>query len=328
MVDEARGWRPRLIDADAVDRVVTPEMAREAVLRSMVRAAAGDARELPVVRDVLVPAEGRVFGIKSGHDLDAGLVGCKLGGYWPANAAQGRPNHQSTIVLLDAVTGVARAVVDANRITALRTAAAAALSIDALAREDARVLAVLGAGHQAEFHARAACAVRSFTAVRLWNRGTARAGALARELADLGMPVHVCASATEAVEGADVIVTVTGSRAPLFPADAVRPGTHLACMGADTRGKQEVDVALLMRARLYTDVVAQALELGDCQHLPADARAVRSGITALGDVLLRRAPGRGGPDEITLYDGTGTGLQDLLLASRVLAALDDDSGDR
>ena len=320
MPHHPRSFAPRLVSADEIVRVVSPSLAREAVRRSLLRAATGDARELPVVRDVLVPSEGRVFGIKSGHDLGAGLVGCKLGGYWPANAALGRPNHQSTVVLLDATTGVVRALVEAGALTALRTAAAAALAIEVLARPKSRVLGVIGAGYQAEFQVRAACEARAFDEILLWNRTPDRAGELARALRDLDRPVRCMDEPAALAAAADVLVTVTGSRAPLFPAAAVRPGTHLCCMGADTRGKREVDTELLHRARLYTDVVAQALELGECQHLTAEDSARRT-IVGLGEVLLGRARGRTTEAEITLYDGTGTGLQDLVLAALALQAL-------
>jgi alanine dehydrogenase len=183
------------------------------------------------------------------------------------------------------------------------------------------VLAVLGAGQQAAHHVRAACEVRRFESLRIWNRSHARAEALAAALGDLGPSVEVVRDAAQAVAVADVVITVTASRSPLFPAAVVRDGTHLACMGADTRGKQEVEPALLRRAALYADVVAQALEFGECQHLGPDERAREGLVRSLGDLLTGRAAAYSTPSAITLYDGTGTGLQDLMLAERVLEAL-------
>ena len=118
---------------------------------------------------------------------------------------------------------------------------------------------------------------------------------------------------------ADVIVTITSAPAFSLPAAAVAPGTHLACMGTDTAGKQEVEPALLARARLFADEVAQSVTIGEAQHAVAAGVVTPADITPLGAVILGHAPGRQHADEITLFDGTGVALQDIAVAAVALA---------
>lgn len=268
--------------------------------------AAGDADNFPVVRERPGVANS-IYGVKSGVNRANDLLGLKIGGYWPGNTDLGMARHQSTVVLTRPQTGEPIALVGGNVITALRTAASAALSIDVLARGDAKFLGVIGAGGQALWHARAAMAVRSFDRVVVWNRTADAAERLAAAIGDMA---QVAASADELVSASDVVVTITGATTPLFSADAVRPGTHFACMGADTAGKGETPTELLQRATLFVDSAIQALALGECQRVPGRA----GDLTALGDVILVRRPGRVAPTDITLFDGTGLGLQDLALA--------------
>jgi ornithine cyclodeaminase/alanine dehydrogenase-like protein (mu-crystallin family) len=117
---------------------------------------------------------------------------------------------------------------------------------------------------------------------------------------------------------ADVIVTITSSDRFTLADAMVRPGTHLACMGTDTKGKQEVEAALVARARVFTDEIAQAVSIGECQHAVAAGLIADSDITEIGAVINGTAPGRTGPDDLTLFDGTGVGLQDLAVAAAVV----------
>lgn len=114
---------------------------------------------------------------------------------------------------------------------------------------------------------------------------------------------------------ADVIISITSSFAPILKASQVRPGTHLACMGTDTKGKQEMDAELLAAATVFTDEVAQAVTIGECQHAIEKGLISRDDIVEIGAVITGRHTGRSSPEEITLFDGTGVGLQDLAVAS-------------
>lgn len=292
--------------------LVSPEDAFAAVEATFAAMARSEACNFPVVREAL--GGGRQYGFKSGLDRIGGMLGVKAGGYFPGNADKGMINHQSSVFLFDPDTGRPVAMVGGNLLTALRTAAAAAISVDRLARKDAKVLGILGAGHQAQFQLRAVARMRRFENVVAWNYHPdmlPKLGAVAQEL---GLPFEAV-SLEGLGAGADVIVTITSSPKASLLDRHIRPGTHLACMGTDTVGKQEVEPSLLARARLFTDEVAQSVTIGEAQHAVA-AGLIRPGdITPIGAVIAGLAAGRRSEGEITLYDGTGVGLQDLAVAA-------------
>ena len=296
--------------------LVTPADAFTAVDACFAAMAHGEAINFPVVRQAL--GDGRQYGFKSGQDRAGGQLGVKAGGYFPGNAARGLINHQSSVFLFDPETGRPLAMVGGNLLTALRTAAAAAISIDRLARTDARVLGMLGAGHQAAFQLRAAAQVRPFERVIGWNRHPEKLSLLAAIAAELGLP-FTAVSLEQLGAQADVIVTITSSPAPSLLSAHIRPGTHLACMGTDTIGKCEVEPALLARAAVFTDEVAQSVTIGEAQHAVASGLIARTDVRPLGDVIIGRHPGRTSADQITLFDGTGVGLQDLAVATIAFA---------
>lgn len=295
--------------------LVTPEDAFAAVEATFAAMARGEAYNFPVVREAL--GEGRQYGFKSGLDRAGGMLGVKAGGYFPGNAAKGMINHQSSVFLFDPETGRPVAMVGGNLLTALRTAAASALSIDRLARPEARVLGIVGAGHQAGFQLRAAARVRRFDRVIAWNLHPEMLPRLGAVAVDLGLPFE--AVDLPRMREADVIVTITSSPAASLMAAHVSPGTHLACMGTDTAGKQEVEAALVARATVFTDEVAQSVTIGEAQHAVAAGLLDAAAITPLGQVLVGAHAGRSDPEEITLFDGTGVGLQDLAVAAVAVA---------
>ncbi len=298
----------------AIAGLITPEAAFAAVEATFAAMARGEAYNFPVVREAL--GEGRQYGFKSGLDRAGGTLGVKAGGYFPGNAAKGMINHQSTVFLFDPDTGLPTAMVGGGLLTALRTAAASAISIDRLARRDAKVLGMVGAGHQAAFQLRAAARVRQFEKVIGWNYHPEMLGKLAEVVTELGLPFE--AVPLERMIEADVIVTITSSPAASLMNDHVRAGTHLACMGTDTKGKQEVEAVLLARSRVFTDEVAQSVSIGEAQHAVAAGLIGEGDITPIGAVIAGLAEGRRSAEEITLFDGTGVGLQDLAVASAVV----------
>jgi ornithine cyclodeaminase len=245
------------------------------------------------------------------------VLGVKAGGYWPNNLSRGIGNHQSTVFLFDPDTGRPTAMIGGNYLTAARTAAASAVSIKHLARPDAKVLGMVGAGHQSAFQMRAAARQRPFERVIGWNLHKDMLSRLAETAADLGLPFDAVELDQLGAE-ADVIITITSSFEPIVMQAQVRPGTHLACMGTDTKGKQEVEAALLAAASVFTDEVAQSVSIGEAQHAVAAGLIAESAITPVGAVINGTHPGRRSADEITLFDGTGVGLQDLAVAAKVV----------
>lgn len=301
-----------IVPESLIAGLVSPEDAFAAVEATFAAMARDEAYNFPVVREAL--GEGRQYGFKSGLDRAGAILGVKAGGYFPGNAGRGMINHQSSVFLFDPETGRPEAMVGGNLLTALRTAAAAAISVDRLARRDAHVLGIVGAGHQAQFQLRAVAKVRDFNRVVAWNYHPDMLPKLGEVARELGLPFEAVSLDRLGAE-ADVIVTITSSpKASLMDAH-VRPGTHLACMGTDTRGKQEVEPALLGRARVFTDEVAQSVTIGEAQHAVAEGLIRTEDITPIGAVIAGQSPGRQSAEEITLFDGTGVGLQDLAVAA-------------
>ena len=284
--------------------------AVEDVFGAMAR---GDAYNFPVVREAIGHADA-LYGFKSGFDKAGMTLGVKSGGYWPGNIGMGIPNHQSTVFLFDPDTGRLKAMVGGNYLTAIRTAASSAVSISHLARQDAKVLAMVGAGHQAAFQLRAALEQRDFEKVVAWNPHPEMLPKLKAITDEIGLTFEAVEREQLGKE-ADVIITITSAYEALLMKEWIKPGTHIACMGTDTKGKQEVDSALVGAATLFTDEIAQSISIGEVQHAFSEGTVKESDITPIGRVINGDHNGRTSDDEITLFDGTGVGLQDLAVAS-------------
>lgn len=296
--------------------LMTREAAFDAVEKVFAAMAAGEARNFSVVREAL-GYEDALYGFKGGFDRAGLALGLKAGGYWPHNLdRRGLINHQSTVFLFDPDTGKPAAMVGGNLLTALRTAAASSVSIRHLARPDASVIGMIGAGHQAAFQLRAALEQRAFTKVIGWNYHPEMLPNIEKVAAEAGLPFEAV-DLPDMVQ-ADVIISITSAFAPSLMADQVSPGTHIACMGTDTKGKQEVEAALLACARVFTDEVAQAVTIGEAQHAVDAGLLAPADIVPLGAVINGTNPGRQSATDITLFDGTGVGLQDLSVAAAVV----------
>lgn len=296
--------------------LMTRAAAFDAVEQVFAAMAAGDAYNFPVVREAIGHVDA-LYGFKGGFDRAGKTLGLKAGGYWPHNLEQrGIINHQSTVILFDPDTGQAKAMVGGNLLTALRTAAASSVSIKHLARRDAKVIGMIGAGHQATFQLRSALEQRSFEKVIGWNLHPEMLPNIAKVAAEAGLPFE--AVELDEMRAADVIISITSSFDPILDENQVSDGTHLACMGTDTVGKQELDPALMSRAKLFTDEVAQSVSIGEAQHAVASGLVAESDITQIGAVINGAHPGRSSDAEVTLFDGTGVGLQDLAVAASVV----------
>lgn len=296
--------------AALIDHALAYAAAREA----LIAAVSDEADIFPAVLEHGSAAANRIS-IKSGATAD--LAGLKVGSYWPGNADAGLPRHNSAILLFDQRVGRIEWVIEAGTVNAYRTAAADAVAADALARPDAAVLAIFGAGHQALFECRALAQVRSIKRVLVVARDQAKSEAFAAKLRDESLDAQ-STDGRDACRQADIVVTATPARGPLFEAEWIKPGTHVASMGSDAAGKQEIPPALFDRAALFCDLPAQSLVIGDLQHYAGD----RSRVVAIGDVLSGTRPGRTGEDEITFFDSSGIALQDLYVARHLIAALE------
>ena len=306
------------VSEQAVEQSVSQKDVTAGIERVFIALAQEEAVNFPVVRERLNYADA-IFGFKSGFDRSAPALGVKAGGLWPGNRAKGLANHQSTIVLFDPESGGPHALVRGTYLTALRTAAASALSIRHLSREDAATLGILGAGGQSAFQVRAALRERAFKRLLICDASIENADALKDSLSDVSIDMDIVDPQAMA-ENSDTIITVTPSFKPVIETAWVRPGTHLACMGADTKGKQEVETSLIQTASVFCDEPEQAVALGESQHAHGAGKLETEKLTTLGRVLSGAHQGRRDDAEITVFDSTGMGLQDLAAAQIALQA--------
>jgi ornithine cyclodeaminase len=231
------------------------------------------------------------------------------------NPQQGLPSLSGMMMLLSAGTGRLEALhLDNGYLTDLRTAAAGAVAARHLARADARIAGVLGAGLQARLQIEALHLVRPLERALVWARRSASAEAYADEMSErLGLEVTPLASAEHLVLEADVVVTTTPSRSPLIVADWLHPGLHITAMGSDAAAKNELHPAVLARAdRLVCDRRSQSAALGELRHAPGQGAELA--VDELGEITSGARPGRQSADQITVCDLTGTGVQDTAIA--------------
>ena len=305
-----------LVPEREIANLMTREAAFDAVEKVFAAMAANDAYNFPVIREA-IGHEDALYGFKGGFDRAGLTLGLKAGGYWPNNLEKfGHINHQSTVFLFDPDTGMPSAMVGGNLLTALRTAAASSVSIKHLARSDARVIGMIGAGHQSTFQLRAALEQRRFEKVIGWNYHPEMLPNIEKVAKEAGLPFE--AVTLDGMQQADVIISITSAFAPSLMADHVSAGCHIACMGTDTKGKQEVEAALIAKGKVFTDEVAQSISIGEAQHAIADGLITPNDITELGAVINGTHTGRSSDTEITIFDGTGVGLQDLAVAAKVV----------
>jgi len=231
---------------------------------------------------------------------------------FPGNSQRGLPVVTGALLLSDAGTGELRAIVDCASVTALRTGGAAALSAQVLGAPGASSVGVIGCG------VNGAAAARCLAAAGF---GPGVCADLRAELAE-ALASELGWRAGDRAEGAaqDVVVTVTPGTEPVILASDLRPGQHIAALGADARGKAELELAALERCRLFCDDWPQASAGGELSGAAAAGRIDPDGVTQIGDVVLGRAEGRRGTDEVTLFDSTGLAIQDLAIAIAVYEA--------
>jgi len=306
----------QFVSEDVAQRVVSMSDAIETIETMFCEYGRGEAQVFPVVLGQGADPDTR-FSIKSGLMQARRVVGLKTGSYWPGNRAQGKKAHASTTLLLDPETGYAKALVAASHLTALRTAAADAVAVRRIAREDSSTLSIIGAGNQAWFELLAIREVRQIDKVLVANRSRGAAEAFAkRAREELGLD-SVAVEVEEAVKAADIIVTITAAREQLFEAGWVRPGTHISAMGADGDGKQELDPQLVATSTLFADVVQQSITVGEYEAAFNAGLIDTHRITPLGAVLTG-TPGRTSNKQVTIFDSSGMALQDLAICSLAL----------
>ena len=304
------------VSEETAKSVVTMADATETMEGVFCEIGRGEAKVFPVVMGH-GPKQGTSFSMKSGLLTNRGVLGLKVGSYWPENRKQGHKAHASTTLLLDPETGYAKALVGASHMTALRTAAADAVAVCHLSRPDCATLAIFGAGHQAWYELLAICEVRKIRHVFVTNRSKEAAATFARRIGEELSIEAAAVEAPDAVQQADIIVTATAAHEPLFSAGLVRAGTHISAMGADGEGKQELDPHLFAKADLFADVVEQSVTVGEYEKAFKTGLIDKERITPLGAVL-NGGSGRTTDQQITVFDSSGMALQDIAICALAL----------
>jgi ornithine cyclodeaminase len=307
-------------------RAVLPRLDLVELMAGAFAAYADGRAEVAAVAELLLDA-GDVH-VKSGYLRGAQHFVVKIAAGFPANPDHDLSSSQGLMLLFDQRTGVLDTILlDEGHLTDVRTAAAGALAARLLAPPTVRRIAILGTGVQARLqldHLRAVVDCRN---ALLWGRTPERLASFAEDARGLGFEVETSSDPAAVVAAADLVVTTTASRAPLFPASAVRPGTHVTAVGSDTPLKQELDPALLARADcVVADSTAQCRERGEIHRAAAAGVFDPGTVVELGSVVTGRAVGRTDPDEITVADLTGVAVQDVEIA-RAVAALLADAGE-
>ena len=245
------------------------------------------------------------------------LVALKLNGNFPGNPAQGLPTIQGAILLADAANGVLLAIMDSIEVTLQRTAAASALAARYLARADAETLLICGCGDQAPAQLAALLGVRQIARALAFDIDRAKAERLAAGArARHGIDIAITQNLGEAALASDIVVTATTAREPVLFAGDIRPGAFVAAVGADNPEKNEIAPDLMAAARLVCDAKSQCAVMGDLRAAIATGVMAAEDIHAeLGEIVTGEKPARRSPEEIFIFDSTGTAIEDVATAA-------------
>jgi ornithine cyclodeaminase len=308
-----------IIDGTEVVSLLPMRECIDVMARALVALATADAN-VPLRTLMWLPEHRGLLGMMPAFYGPARVMGIKVVSVMPGNHGTAFDAHQGAVIIFETEHGCPLAIVDASAITAIRTAAVSGVATRLLAREDARDLAILGSGTQAATHLEAMLCVRPVERVRVWSRTLVNAKQFAeRESKRHRIAVLPVASAADAVEGADVICTTTSSREPVLLGDWIAPGAHINAVGSSVRTARELDATAIARSRLFVDRRESTLnEAGDFLLARAEGAVSDDHIIGeIGDVLAGRGGGRRSPQDITLFESLGLGIEDVAAAHYV-----------
>ena len=300
-----------VLDQSQVEELLTMPECIELMEETLVALAREELYQ-PLRSVVRPPAADGFMGLMPAHrGGDAPAFGLKVVCIFPGNPARGLDAHQGAVLLFDGETGEVRAIVNASAITAIRTAAVSAVATRALARDDARTLAILGAGVQAKSHLEALRALHDWERIVVWSRTRAHAEQLGVEVAD---------TAEDAVRDADVVCTTTTSRESIMRREWLKKGAHVNAVGSSISTTRELDTETMAAAALFVDRRESTLnEAGDYLFPAGEGAIGPEHIRAeLGEVLAGSAEGRRSPDELTVFKSLGLAVEDLACAQFLL----------
>jgi len=271
----------------------------------------------PLRHAMWLPDKSGVIGMMPAYLGDTEVMGLKAISVFPGNHTTDYDSHQGTVMLFETKNGRLLAMMDASKITAIRTAAVSGVATRLLARKDAADLAILGSGVQAKTHFEAMQVARNISGVRVWSQHFDHAQKFADQtLAAHSLPISAVETVEEAVEGADIICTATSATDPVLQGDWISPGTHINAVGSSVAFTRELDTAAVVKSKLFVDRRESTLnEAGDFLF-PKKEGAIDDGHIRgeIGDILLDRIGGRESSAEITLFKSLGLAVEDVAAA--------------
>lgn len=288
----------------------------EAVARALRAQSRGENR-LPLRKILWQPDRRGALGVMPAYLADPPALGLKVISFFPGNEHTELESHQGAVMLFDVTDGRPLVLVDAGEITAIRTAAASGVATRALARDDSKSLAILGCGTQARTHLAAMREVRDIETVRAWSRTRDSAERFA---AGAEMAIEVVDTARAAVEGADIVCTLTAAKEPILEGAWLAPGTHVNAVGACQPTTRELDTRAVQRGSMFVDCRESANHEAGDYLIPQQEGAVGDDFIRgeIGQVLAGTIAGRTSGEEITVFESLGIGVEDLAAASVVL----------
>lgn len=280
--------------------------------------------EAPLRTNIQAPKYDGCFLFMPAYVSEMDTASLKIINIFPHNIDQGKPSSPAQVLLIDGTTGIVTAVLDGTYVTQLRTGAASGAAFDVLAKKDCKIGALIGTGGQAATQLEAMIVVRDLEEARVFDLNLERtkefAARMQEELKDYGTKIIPVNSSDEAVDNADLVITVTPSSKPVFDASKIKAGATISCVGAYQPHMQEMDPAILTRAsKLYFDSEEAVLsESGDILIPLEDGTITKDDFTGdLGQVIKGELVGRENDEEIIVFETVGVATQDLVAARRI-----------
>ena len=306
-----------LTEKELRDCIALDHQSLDIVAAAFAALAAGDVVMPPILRLDIEDYNGEID-VKTAYMRGLDSFAIKMSPGFFDNPKLGLPSVTGLMVLFSAKTGLLQSVLlDNGFLTDIRTAAAGGVAAKYLARPDAHTVGIIGAGVQARLQLEALSLVRDINKALIWSRNIAKASAYAQAMsAKLGITVKAADSAETAVRNADIVVTTTPSKEPIIQADWLHPGLHITAMGSDAEHKNELHPQVVAQADVFAcDARSQSIRLGELHHAVASGMVPEDrAVVEIGAVISGTQRGRSHPEEVTVCDLTGTGVQDTAIA--------------
>lgn len=315
-----RSSRLLVIDGPTAESLVSIDEAI-VLADTVLRQTSNGTAQQDVRRTLPLPGmSGTCLSVMYGSASEAEPFGAKVQSVYPQNFEHGLPSHQGGVLLFERETGRPVALINASAVTGMRTPAASAVATRALARPDAHELALIGYGEQAERHIATISTIRPISGIRVWGRNPEKAKAFADHQTAKGIPTFACQTARAAVDGADIVCTVTSAASPVLMGEWLTPGTHINAVGASVAALREVDLECVKRSRIWVDYMPMAMAMASDIFEPLGKGIIgpSSLVGEIGAVLNGTITGRTAPSEITLYRSLGVPAQDIAFANFIL----------